>query len=113
MEVVYFARYRYTLGPPPGDATHWTGRMLAKAAGVSLRSVQRLLEAHQLVECQRVEIGVMPGPGQKSRRPELRCLVSQTEPSSCAKASSRASLARMVRLAVVFPMPSIETMSEI
>jgi hypothetical protein len=25
---------------PPGEATHWTGRMLAKAAGVSLRSVQ-------------------------------------------------------------------------
>ena len=21
-----------TLGPPPGEATHWTGRMLAKAA---------------------------------------------------------------------------------
>jgi transposase len=37
-----------TLGPPPGDATHWTGRMLAKAVGVSLRSVQRILEAHQL-----------------------------------------------------------------
>jgi transposase len=37
-----------TLGPPPGEATHWTGRMLAKAAGVSLRSVQRILEAHQL-----------------------------------------------------------------
>ena len=36
------------LGPPPGDATHWTGRMLAKAAGVSLRSVQRILDAHQL-----------------------------------------------------------------
>jgi hypothetical protein len=31
-----------------GEATHWTGRMLAKAAGVSLRSVQRILEAHQL-----------------------------------------------------------------
>ena len=27
---------------------HWTGRMLAKAAGVSLRSVQHILEAHQL-----------------------------------------------------------------
>src|SRR3954467_3995651 len=37
-----------TLGPPPGDATHWTGRMLAKAAGVRLRSVQRILEAHRL-----------------------------------------------------------------
>src|SRR6478672_8917209 len=36
------------LGPPPSEATHWTGRMLAKAAGVSLRSVQRILEAHQL-----------------------------------------------------------------
>jgi transposase len=36
------------LGPPPGAATHWTGRALAKAAGVSLRSVQRILEAHQL-----------------------------------------------------------------
>jgi hypothetical protein len=33
-------------GPPPGEATHWTGRMLAKAAGVSLHSVQRILEAH-------------------------------------------------------------------
>ena len=36
------------LGPPPGEETHWTGRMLARAAGVSLRSVQRILEAHQL-----------------------------------------------------------------
>jgi hypothetical protein len=36
------------LSPPPRETTHWTGRMLAKAAGVSLRSVQRNLEAHQL-----------------------------------------------------------------
>jgi transposase len=36
------------LGPPPGEATHWTGRELAKAVGVSLRSVQRILEAHKL-----------------------------------------------------------------
>src|SRR3982075_2648041 len=36
------------LGPPPGESTHWTGRELAKAAGVSLHSVQRILEAHQL-----------------------------------------------------------------
>src|SRR5262249_19780337 len=35
-------------GPPPGEATHWTGRMLATAVGISLRSVQRILEAHQL-----------------------------------------------------------------
>ena len=36
------------LTSPPGETTHWTGRMLAKAAGVSLRSVQRILKAHQL-----------------------------------------------------------------
>jgi hypothetical protein len=36
------------IGPPPGETTHWTGRMLTKAAGISLRSVQRILEAHQL-----------------------------------------------------------------
>ena len=36
------------LGAPPGEVTHWTGRMLARAAGISLRSVQRILEAHQL-----------------------------------------------------------------
>ncbi len=35
-------------GPPPGETTHWTGRMLAKAVGISLRSVQRILELHQL-----------------------------------------------------------------
>ena len=33
---------------PPGETTHWTGRMLAKAVGISLRSVQRILEAHGL-----------------------------------------------------------------
>jgi len=37
------------LGSPPGKTTHWTGRILAKAAGLSLRSAQQTLEAHQLV----------------------------------------------------------------
>jgi transposase len=36
------------LGPPPGETTHWTGRMLAQATGISLRSVQRILEAHRI-----------------------------------------------------------------
>jgi len=35
-------------GEPPGQATHWTGRMVAKAAGVSLRAVQRIWEAQRL-----------------------------------------------------------------
>src|SRR4249920_804465 len=27
---------------PPGEATHWTGRAVARAVGVSLRAVQRI-----------------------------------------------------------------------
>jgi transposase len=37
-----------TLSEPPGEATHWTGRMMAKVSGVSLRSVQRIWAAHGL-----------------------------------------------------------------
>jgi transposase len=33
---------------PPGEATHWTGRAVAEAVGVSLRAVQRLWKAHRL-----------------------------------------------------------------
>jgi len=33
---------------PPGSATHWTGRAVAKATGISLRAVQRIWEAHRL-----------------------------------------------------------------
>jgi len=33
---------------PPGNATHWTGRAVAKAVGISLRAVQRIWGAHRL-----------------------------------------------------------------
>jgi transposase/transposase-like protein len=37
-----------TCGEPPGEATHWTGRKMAKAVGISLRSVQRIWAAYKL-----------------------------------------------------------------
>jgi transposase len=37
-----------TLGEPPGETTHWTGRLMAKAIGISLTSVQRIWRAHGL-----------------------------------------------------------------
>ena len=37
-----------TCAAPPHAVTHWTGRAMAKAAGISLRSVQRIWEAHDL-----------------------------------------------------------------
>ena len=37
-----------TCSEPPGEATHWTGRAVAKAVGISLRSVQRIWQAFDL-----------------------------------------------------------------
>jgi len=37
-----------TCAAPPHEATHWTGRAMAKAAGISLSSVQRIWQAHDL-----------------------------------------------------------------
>jgi transposase len=37
-----------TLAEPPGERTHWTGRAMAKVAGISHRSVQRIWAAHGL-----------------------------------------------------------------
>ncbi len=37
-----------TCTEPPGEATHWTGRAMAKAVGISLRAVQRIWEDHRL-----------------------------------------------------------------
>ncbi len=37
-----------TCSEPRGQATHWTGRAMAHASGISLRSVQRIWGAHRL-----------------------------------------------------------------
>ena len=37
-----------TCAEPPGEATHWTGRAMAAASGLSLRTVQRIWAAHRL-----------------------------------------------------------------
>jgi transposase len=37
-----------TLADPPGETTHWTGAMMAKAADISVSSAQRIWRAHGL-----------------------------------------------------------------
>jgi transposase len=37
-----------TCAEPPGTATHWSGRAMAKAVNLSLRAIQRIWEAHRL-----------------------------------------------------------------
>ena len=39
---------KLTLGDPPGEATHWTSAMMAKACGISASAVQRIWRAHGL-----------------------------------------------------------------
>lgn len=37
-----------TCAEPPGEATHWTGRAMARTVGLGLRTVQRIWQAHRL-----------------------------------------------------------------
>ena len=37
-----------TCAEPPGETTHWTGRAMAKAIGVSLSAIQRIWATHRL-----------------------------------------------------------------
>jgi hypothetical protein len=37
-----------TLKDPPVEATHWTGTLMAREAGISVSSVQRIWRAHGL-----------------------------------------------------------------
>jgi DDE superfamily endonuclease len=37
-----------TLGPPPGEVTHWTASAMAKACGIPVSSVQRIGRSHGL-----------------------------------------------------------------
>jgi len=37
-----------TCSEPPGEVTHWTGRAMAEAAGLSLTTIQRIWKAHKL-----------------------------------------------------------------
>ena len=61
-----------TCTEPPHEATHWTGRAMAKAVGISLGSVQRIWQVHKL-QPHRLRVfrraNLTPEPG--DRRPKL------------------------------------------
>ena len=44
----YTAVVERTLRAPPGAVTHWTGRAMAEAMELSLRTIQRIWAAHKL-----------------------------------------------------------------
>src|SRR5438270_5390732 len=51
-----------TCAEPPGETTHWTGRAMAAAVGLSLRTIQRIWEAHRL-QPHRLRTFKRSGPG--------------------------------------------------
>jgi transposase len=51
-----------TCTAPPHQATHWTGRAMAKAIGISVGSVQRVWRAHKLPLCGRLSTRRGPRP---------------------------------------------------
>lgn len=61
-----------TCAKPPGEATHWTGRAMAKAAGLSLRTVQRIWEGLSGISCLGPVSLIKPVPWQNVRRRGLR-----------------------------------------
>ena len=68
-----------TATEPPGEATHWTAAAMAKAAGISVCSVQRIWRAH----------GLQPHRGAGSSSPTI-----PTSPRSCATWSGSMSTRR-------------------
>ena len=66
-----------TLEGPSGEATHWTGRAMAKQAGVALRSVQRIWAAHRFAP-HRVRTLT---PWRTRKRASRRSTVSGVKPS--------------------------------
>lgn len=58
---------RLTLEPPPHEATHWTGRAMARAVGLAVSTVQEIWKAHGLAphRWQRLELSNDPAFAEK------------------------------------------------
>jgi hypothetical protein len=84
-----------TCSEPPGEVTHWTGRAMAKAAGISLRAVQRLWKAHR-PQPHRIRTFKRSNDPNFAERSSASTWTRQLTPSSCPstrKAKSRRSTA--------------------
>ena len=73
-----------TLGDPPGETTHWTGALMAKAAGLSVSSVQRNWRA----VCNRTGCASSSCPTTR-QRPALRRQIARCRRAPCRSARTR------------------------
>ncbi len=70
-----------TCSEPPGEVTHWTGRAMAKAMGVSLSAIQRIWAAHHRPQGYLTGIGAL-GWSDKTK-------IIGSSPECCPSASAR------------------------
>ena len=66
---------RQTQQPPPHEATHWTLRAMAKAAGVAASTVQAIWKAHGLSPAPLAELQALERPGLRREARRYRRLV--------------------------------------
>ena len=76
-----------TLGDPPGETTHWTGALMARAAEPAVSSVQRIWRAHEVPQPHRMRQFKLSNDlstlrRQIARRRRALCRSART-PSSC------------------------------
>ena len=94
-----------TLGEPPGEATHWTGRAMAAAAGISLRSVQRIWRGARSAAPPHQDLQAVQGPASSppSSRTSSACTSIRRRTRSCCRSTRRARSRRSIAPSRVCP----------
>src|SRR5512144_1850913 len=72
---------------PPGEATHWTGRAVARTVGVSLRAVERIWRAHGCSRTASAPSGA-PTTRPSPRRSRISSACTSTRPAMAAAFSA-------------------------
>src|SRR5436853_890642 len=72
-----------TCAEPPGETTHWTGRAMAAAVGLSLRTIQRIWEAHRLQPHRLRTFKRTPLSPRRSRTSSASICARRPMPSCC------------------------------
>jgi hypothetical protein len=87
-----------TLGDPPGETTHWTGALMAKAAGLSVSSVQRIWLAQWSATAPDAPIRAVQRSAlrrQIARRRRAHVAIRPHTPSCC-RSTKRARFRRLI-----------------
>ena len=93
-----------TLAEPPGETTHWTGRVMARIAGVSLTSVQRIWRAHGLAPHRIAPSSFPTIPSSPPRSATSSASMSIRRPMPWCSASMRSPRSRpWIELSQAFP----------